>query len=136
MDIALNKICGIVESFIDSFEIVRLRVHLQKQYYLEILLLENADFANALLGKYITLGFKENNIALGTCIKGGHNTFRAKIIKISQDTLFARVLLENTFLQDCKISALCPLDFIRNNALKVGDFIDWYILESEIMLLG
>ena len=100
----------------------------------QILLLEESEFAEKLLEKPLEIGFKESNLVVATSLKGSQNTFSAEILGITQDTLFARISLKSAFCEP--INALCPLAFIEENALKVGDCIDWHIPENEIMVFS
>ena len=140
MDIVLNKIKGILRSYTEQDSILRLRVCLCNQattaQMLDVLLLEDSASLKPLLHQTITLGFKENHVVLGLKLEGLHNVFDAEILQIEVDTLFARLTLK-TFLQaeDFQpITALCPLGFIAQNALKNRDCIQWHIPENSIML--
>lgn len=153
MVIALNKLHGILESFTEQKGILRLFVRLdsifslqgfqpsqnvaqnvESQSHLFVLLLEDSAFVSHLLHQPLQLGFKENNIIVATKLKGIHNTFRAEILKITQDSLFARLTLASNYAENGTLNVLCTLDFVRHNGLKVGDSIFWHIPENEIML--
>lgn len=127
----LNKISGILERFVAQEGILRLFVHVDS-VYIRALLLEDSKFIESFLNKPIEVGFKESNVIVSTAIEGVENAFKAEILEIQRDTLFARLNLKSPFLST--ISALCPKDFVERNALKTGDYVYWHILESEIML--
>lgn len=153
MVIALNKLHGILESFTEQKGILRLFVRLdsisspqrfqstqevaqnvESQSHLFVLLLEDSAFVSHLLHQPLQLGFKENNIIVATELKGIHNTFRAEILKITQDSILARLTLASNYAENGTIDVLCALDFVEQNGLKVGDSVFWHIPENEIML--
>lgn len=98
---------------------------------LNVLLLEDSTFLEPFLHKTLKLGFKESSVVVGLELKGLQNTFKSKILDIAMDTLFAKLILE---AQSNTITTLCPLDFIVQNALKKGDFVQWHIPENAVML--
>lgn len=138
MDIALNKFQGILTHFSTQEGILRLCVclcdddssNIQSQM-LNVLLLEDSTFLEPFLHKTLKLCFKESSVIVGLELKGLHNTFKSKILNLEIDTLFARLILE---MQNNTITALCPLDFIVQNALKKGDYVKWHIPENAVML--
>lgn len=137
LDIALNRLQGILTHFDAQEGILRLCVQLcdgsknMESQMLNALLLEDSTFLESFLQKTLELGFKESSVIVGLELKGLHNTFKSKILDIQQDELFARLALE---VQDKAITALCPLDFIRQNALKKGDYVKWHIPENAVMI--
>ena len=131
MVIALNKISGILEKFVAQEGILRLFVRVENAY-IHALLLEDSKFMESFLDKPIEVGFKESNLVVSTALDGVDNAFKAEILGMQSDKLFARLHLKSPFLSS--IYALCPRDFVERNALKIGDCVYWHILESEVML--
>lgn len=127
----MNQLTGILQSFESQGEIIRLEVLCQKET-LYLLLLEEKENITPLLQKPITLGFKENNVILGFNLRGPRNCFCGHIKKIQNDKLFSHITL---WCEDLGviIAALVFRDFA--NTLKIGDRLEWCVLESEIMLL-
>ncbi|MCI5969277.1 molybdate ABC transporter [Helicobacter sp.] len=133
----MNRLKGILTHFDAQEGILRLCVRLcddakkLESQMLNVLLLEDSTFLEPFLQKTLKLCFKESSVIVGLELKGLHNTFKSKILDIQTDTLFARLVLE---VQNSAIAALCPLDFIKQNALKKGDCVKWHIPENAVML--
>lgn len=89
-----------------------------------------------MLSQPLCLGFKEDNIIVATKLEGVCNTFKAKILNIARDSLFARLTLASKEAEGGKIDALCALDFVKHNGLHIGDSVFWHIPENEIMLFS
>ena len=89
-----------------------------------------------LIGQNLEWCFKETNVLVALRIEGVGNSFCSKIVEIQEDELFARIILESHLAKNGNISALVSLDFINQNALKIGSEVFWHISENEIMLLG
>lgn len=146
MAIALNRLKGILKYFSTQEGILRLNVCLYddprnaESQILNVLLLEDSEFLGPFLGKTLEVGFKESNVIVGLELRGLYNIFKSKILNIKTDALFARLVLEAPSVQNLEmqnpnvITALCPLDFIRKNSLKIGDCVDWHIPENAVML--
>ncbi|WP_299545846.1 molybdate ABC transporter [uncultured Helicobacter sp.] len=131
----MNKLQGILTHFRAQDGILRLSVCISESKNMEsqilnMLLLEDPTFLEPFLQKTLEVGFKESSVIVGLELKGLHNVFKSKVLKIETDTLFARLTLE-TLINP--ITALCPLDFIAKNALKKGDLIEWHIPENAVM---
>lgn len=150
----MNKIDGILEQ-IDGANSGILRLFVRFcGYTFSILLLEKSP--NFAPNANLKLGFKESSVFLAKEIKGAKNCARARILEIKKDDLFGRISLEICPLLDSmqssifiesspksredsiesestKITAL--VDINTANALNCGNLIDFYIPESDIMLL-
>ncbi|TLD84447.1 molybdate ABC transporter [Helicobacter sp. MIT 11-5569] len=133
----MNRFQAILTNFSAQDSILRLHLlcdSLESQM-LSALLLEDSAFLEPFLGKTLEIGFKENNVVVGLELKGLHNVFKSEIAQIQTDTLFARLVLKATKeISNYTITALCPLDFITQNTLKIGDCIQWHIPENSVML--
>ncbi|TLD88162.1 molybdate ABC transporter [Helicobacter sp. MIT 05-5294] len=145
----MNKLYGILENFIEQKGISRLFVrcwdfmcvqelecaqNVESQNCIAVLLLEDSNFIAPLLHQPLQLGFKESNVVVALKLEGVCNAFRAEILQIDEDNLFAQLTLQVKEAENGVIYALCDLDFIKRNGLRVGDFVFWHIPESEIML--
>lgn len=150
----MNKIDGILEQ-IDGANSGILRLFVRFcGYTFSILLLEKSP--NFAPNANLKLGFKESSVFLAKEIKGAKNCAKARILEIKKDNLFSRISLEICPLLDSmqsgifiessskshedsieskstKITAL--VDINTANALNCGNLIDFYISESDIMLL-
>ena len=65
-------------------------------------------------------------------IEGVGNSFCSKIVEIQEDELFARIILESHLAKNGNITALVSLDFINQNALKIGSEVFWHISEMKL----
>ncbi|MBD5165406.1 molybdate ABC transporter [Helicobacter sp.] len=149
----MNKLSGVLEHFVEQEGVLRLFVRcwdsiggqaleqtqeeaqdVESQYRICVLLLEDSSFVSNMLCAPLSLGFKENNIVVATKLEGACNTFKAEILNLAEDNLFARLTLACAWAEGGKINALCALDFVKNNHLQLGDFVFWHIPENEIML--
>lgn len=149
----MNKLSGILEHCVEQKGISRLFVRcwdsisgqalgqaqekaqdVESQYRISVLLLEDSSFVSNMLYRPLHLGFKENNIVVATRLEGTCNTFRAEILNLAEDNLFARLTLACKWAEGGKINALCGLEFVKSNGLHSGDFVFWHIPENEIML--
>ena len=99
---------------------------------ISVLLVE--ELSLELIGQNLELCFKETNVLVALRIEGVGNSFCSKIVEIQEDELFARIILESHLAKNGNISALVSLDFINQNALKIGSEVFWHISENEITL--
>lgn len=153
----MNKIDGILEQ-IDGANSGILRLFVRFcGYTFSILLLEKSP--NFAPNANLKLGFKESSVFLAKEIKGAKNCAKARILEIKKDNLFSRISLEicplldsmqsSIFIESSSKSHEDSIDFIESesikitalvdintaNTLKCDDLVDFYISESDIMLL-
>lgn len=129
----LNNLVGILKQIQSYNGISRLTIEIGDET-ISVLLVE--ELSLELIGQNLELCFKETNVLVALRIEGVGNSFCSKIVEIQEDELFARIILESHLAKNGNISALVSLDFINQNALKVGSEVFWHISENEIMLLG